>query len=185
MHVLTEPKKWDSLSRNGINGVRRHYSWSAHVDRYLSILRPIIERTERPPKQQLRRRSMLYHNRAIFSDLDQNLLGDKSALKAFSELIRQNRKCISFGIATGRTLNSALQVIRRNKIPQPDVLITSLGTEIYYAPNLIGDAAWTRHIDHLWDPKISTAFFESCRGCGYSQEVSGVNINSAITLIRR
>ncbi len=102
MHVLTEPKKWDSLSRNGINGVRRHYSWSAHVDRYLSILRPIIERTERPPKQQLRRRSMLYHNRAIFSDLDQNLLGDKSALKAFSELIRQNRKCISFGIATGR-----------------------------------------------------------------------------------
>lgn len=153
MHVLTEPKKWDSLSRNGINGVRRHYSWSAHVDRYLSILRPIIERTERPPKQQLRRRSMLYHNRAIFSDLDQNLLGDKSALKAFSELIRQNRKCISFGIATGRTLNSALQVIRRNKIPQPDVLITSLGTEIYYAPNLIGDAAWTRHIDHLWDPK--------------------------------
>jgi len=38
-------------------------------------------------------------------------------------------------------------------MPQPDVLITSLGTEIYYAPNLIGDAAWNRHIDHLWNPK--------------------------------
>jgi sucrose-phosphate synthase len=153
MHVLTEPKKWGRLSRNGIDGVRRHYSWQAHVDRYLSILRPIIERVERPPKLQLRRRPMLYHNQAIFSDLDQNLLGDKIALKSFAKLIRENRKCISFGIATGRTLNSALQVIRRNKIPQPDVLITSLGTEIYYAPNLIGDAAWTRHIDHMWDPK--------------------------------
>ncbi len=153
MHVLTEPRKWDRLSQNGINGVRRHYSWQAHVDRYMAILRPIIDRSERPPKLQLRRRPMLYHNQAIFSDLDQNLLGDQSALGHFSKLIRDNRKCVSFGIATGRTLKSALHVIRRNKIPQPDVLITSLGTEIYYAPNLIGDAAWTRHIDHLWDPK--------------------------------
>ncbi len=153
MHVLTEPKKWDRQSKNGIDGVRKHYSWQAHVDRYLSILRPIVERTEPPPKQQLRRRPMLYHNRAIFSDLDQNLLGDTAALEHFSGLIRENRKCVSFGIATGRSLKSALLVIRRNKIPQPDVLITSLGTEIYYAPNLIGDDAWSRHIDHLWNPK--------------------------------
>ena len=153
MHALTERKKWDRLSRNGIDGVRKHYSWPAHVDRYLSILRPIIEESERPPKLQLRRRPMLYHNQAIFSDLDQNLLGDKAALGHFSKLIRANRKCVSFGIATGRSLKSALLVLRRYKIPQPDVLITSLGTEIYYAPNLIGDAAWTRHIDHLWNPK--------------------------------
>lgn len=153
MHVLTEGKKWGRLSQNGIEGVREHYSWPAHVDRYMGILRPIIEQTERPPKLQLRRRPMLYHNRAIFSDLDQNLLGDKSALGHFSKLIRENRKCVSFGIATGRSLKSALLVLKRYKIPQPDVLITSLGTEIYYAPNLIGDAAWARHIDHLWNPK--------------------------------
>ncbi len=153
MHVLTEPKKWERLSRNGIDGVRTHYSWKAHVDRYIGILRPIVERTERPPKLQLRRRPMLYHNRAIFSDLDQNLLGDTAALAHFSGLIRENRKCVSFGIATGRSLKSALLVLRRNKIPQPDVLITSLGTEIYYAPNLIKDAAWNMHIDHLWNPK--------------------------------
>ncbi len=153
MHALTEQKKWDRLSQHGLDGVRQHYSWQAHVDAYMDILHPIIEQTERPPRLQLRRRPMLYHNRAIFSDLDQNLLGDPSALGHFAKLIRENRKCVSFGIATGRTLKSALAVIRRNKIPQPDVLITSLGTEIYYAPNLIGDAAWARHIDHLWDPK--------------------------------
>ena len=153
MHVLTEPDKWDRLSQNGINGVRKHYSWPAHVDRYLDLLRPIIERTEPPPRIQLTRRPMLYHDRAIFSDLDQNLLGDPASLEQFMRLIRQNRKCVSFGIATGRNLESALLLIRRNRMLQPDVLITSLGTEIYYAPNLIGDAAWNRHIDHLWNPK--------------------------------
>ncbi|MEJ2530107.1 MAG: HAD family hydrolase, partial [Gammaproteobacteria bacterium] len=154
MHVLTEQKKWDRLSQNGINGVRKHYSWSAHVERYLELIRPITGRRERPPKVQLTRRPLLYHDRAIFSDLDQNLLGDLAALEQFMALIRQNRKCLSFGIATGRNLGSALLLIRRNRMPQPDVLITSLGTEIYYAPNLIGDAAWNLHIDHLWNPKI-------------------------------
>ena len=154
MHVLSEPKKWDRLSQNGINGVRKHYSWPAHVERYLELIKPITERRERPPKIELTRRPLLYHDRAIFSDLDQNLLGDLAALEQFMALIRQNRKCLSFGIATGRNLGSALLLIRRNRMQQPDVLITSLGTEIYYAPNLIGDAAWNRHIDHLWNPKI-------------------------------
>ena len=36
----------------------------------------------------------------------------------------------------------------------PDILITSLGTEIYYAPQLIADIAWTYHIDHLWTPQV-------------------------------
>ncbi len=154
LQVLTDSKNWESLSHNGIKGVRKHYSWQAHVDSYLEILRPIVEKTASRSKRALKRRPMLYHNRAIFSDLDQNLLGDQVSLGHFSKLIRDNRKCIAFGIATGRSLESALLILRRNKIPQPDVLITSLGTEIYYAPNLIGDAAWNRHIDHLWNPKI-------------------------------
>jgi sucrose-phosphate synthase len=153
MHVLTESGKWERLARNGVEGARRHYSWQAHVERYLATLAPIIEQTEPSPKLQLKRRPMLYHDRAIFSDLDQNLLGDTRSLGQFSVLIRQNRRCVSFGIATGRSLESALLLIRRNHMPQPDVLITSLGTEIHYAPNLVGDAAWTRHIDHLWNPK--------------------------------
>lgn len=154
IHVLGEPDKWNRLSQNGINGVRKHYSWTAHVERYIDLIRPLIERAERPPKIQLTRRPFLYHDRAIFSDLDQNLLGDLVALEGFMDLIRQNRKCVSFGIATGRNLGAALLLIRRNHMQQPDVLITSLGTEIYYAPNLIGDAAWNRHIDHLWHPEI-------------------------------
>ena len=44
--------------------------------------------------------------------------------------------------------------MKRHRIPLPDVLITSLGTEIYYAPNLLPDTAWERHIDHLWNPRI-------------------------------
>lgn len=96
----------------------------------------------------------MYHDRAIFSDLDQNLLAVPKTLSTFINVIQDNKKCSTFGIATGRRLDSALKELKRYKFPQPDVLITSLGTEIYYAPNLTKDLAWQEHIDYLWKPAI-------------------------------
>jgi sucrose-phosphate synthase len=95
---------------------------------------------------------MLFHDRALFTDLDHNLCGDRASLAEFVERIEKNRRGASFGIATGRRLDSAVRVMREYGIPRPDVLITSLGSEIWYAPEMALDRAWARHIDHLWTP---------------------------------
>jgi sucrose-phosphate synthase len=84
-------------------------------------------------------------------------------------VVRDNRKCATFGIATGRRLDSALAVMKRYGIPQPDVLITCLGTEIYYAPQLTADKAWTRHIDHLWYPQRVRAVLSEVPGLTLQQ----------------
>ena len=152
LNVLMDADEWRRLSQNGIDGARKHYSWQAHAERYLAALRPLLTREAPPEPPRLARRPMLYHDRAIFTDLDQNLLGDPESLSEFVGVVRTNRKCATFGIATGRSLESALKVMRRFGIPMPDVLITSLGTEIHYAPEYAPDAAWARHIDHLWTP---------------------------------
>ena len=152
--VLSDDKAWQRLAKNGLKGVRKHYAWPAHAKEYLEQLSPILEQGAKPPKAVIGRRPMRYHDRAIFSDLDQNLLGDPDSLLEFNKIIRSQRKCATFGIATGRRLDSALRIIKRYRIPQPDVLITSLGTEIHYAPNLTRDTAWNKHIDHLWTPQI-------------------------------
>jgi sucrose-phosphate synthase len=97
--------------------------------------------------------SGLFRDRAIFTDLDKSLLGDPKALRQFIEVITANRKRATFGIATGRRLKSALRVLRKHGIPQPDVLISSIGTDIYYFPNLTQDTHWRRHIAQLWNPR--------------------------------
>lgn len=33
--AMENKKTWRSWSRNGVNGVKRHYSWDAHVNKYL------------------------------------------------------------------------------------------------------------------------------------------------------
>ncbi len=151
LQILTQKQEWLSLADNGVQGVRRHYSWQAHVEKYLEVIRPLVEKTEPISRMSLRRRPGMFRDRAIFVSLDLNLTGDRESLPPLLENLRAHHKAIIFGIATGRRLDDALTALRLHNIPQPDVLITGQGTEIHYAPNLTEDAVWSRHINHLWN----------------------------------
>jgi len=153
LRVLGDKSTWRTFADNGLAGVRRHYAWAAHAETYLQAIAPLLERSETVVRRQLPLRSRLYHDRTIITDIDQNLLGDPESLADFVDVIKANRKCTTFAVATGRRLDDALRIFKRYGIPQPDLLITSLGTEIHYAPRLTVDTGWSRHIDHYWNPK--------------------------------
>jgi len=148
--VVTDEGQHRRFAANGLSNVREHYAWSAHAETYLHALADPLAASAPAPRRSVARSSTPYRDRAIFTDLDQNLLKDEASLSEFSALIRANRKRAVFGVATGRRLESALRILNRHRIPQPDVLISSLGTEIHYAPDLERDATWLRHVDHLW-----------------------------------
>ena len=152
--ILKEKSRWKDFSANGIKYVKQYYSWQAHVEKYLQQTQSLISPHLKVTRSSLTRRSMIYHDRAIFSDLDQNLLDIPEPLQTFVNVMQENKKCATFGIATGRRLDAVLKKLKEYNIPQPDVLISSLGTEIYYAPNLTRDTAWAEHIDYLWKPAI-------------------------------
>jgi sucrose-phosphate synthase len=162
LKLLQSDSDWQRASRNGITGVRKHYSWQSHAESYLSRIRT-LDRQVRvaaptvPPKKR-------YRNRAIFSDLDQNLIGNPSALRAFLDVVRENRKCVVFGIATGRRIDRALSAMQKHKIPIPDVLISSLGTRIHYGKDLTEDDFWRDHIDHHWNPDRVRRVLADCPG---------------------
>ena len=153
LESLTDREAWTRRARSGIDGVANCYSWRSHADAYLAQLRPILEKAEPLVPPAPRALPIVRHDRAIFTDLDQNLLGDPASIPAFVERIQQHRRDTTFGVATGRSLDSALAAMRKHGIPMPDVLITSTGTAIHYAPDLTADAVWTRHIDHHWNPR--------------------------------
>ncbi|MGE5155636.1 MAG: HAD-IIB family hydrolase [Bdellovibrio bacteriovorus] len=150
--ILKEPQTWERFSEQGLAGVREHYSWEAHAEAYLEQVQPLPERHVAIPDTRPVRRAIQYRDRALFSDLDQSLLGDPQGVERFAESLRKNRRCTNFGIATGRRLDSALTLLKRHGLPAPDVLITSLGTQIHYGAQLVPDEHWAEHLDHLWKP---------------------------------
>ncbi|MDT8406418.1 MAG: HAD-IIB family hydrolase [Methylococcales bacterium] len=149
----------DSASRqryvqNGLDNIEQFYAWKAHAQRYLEQMAPLLKREQGTIKISRKRGKHLYQSQALFSDIDHSLLGDAQALTQFTEYLRSHRKSVLWGIATGRSLESAMSVLKKHKVPLPDVLITRLGTEIYSAPDLTLDQSWIEHIDYHWSPKV-------------------------------
>jgi sucrose-phosphate synthase len=163
--VLGDRKRWRQRAAAGLAGVRKHYSWSAHAQHYVEMLRPIAgSAPSTPARARAAKTDVSYVRRAIFSDLDQSLLADPQSLPELLRVLRANHKLAAFGIATGRRLDSALRVMKKHGIPEPDVLITSGGTEIRYAPDLNEDDAWTRHIEKNWTPNVVRRVLENVPG---------------------
>ena len=149
LKLLQNKNIWLQAAKNGIEGVRKFYSWQSHVKTYLEKVDELPGKYQPIPSERPTR-AVRYRDRAIFTDLDQNLVGNPKALKHFADVIKENRKCVTFGIATGRRIDSALVLMKKHCIPTPDILISSLGTRIHYGQSLIEDNYWADHIEHDW-----------------------------------
>jgi sucrose-6-phosphatase len=86
----------------------------------------------------------------IVTDLDSTLVGNDEFLERFNNIFTNH--CWPNGsklvYATGRSLQ--LYQTLRSKLLQPDMLITSVGSEIYTSDREI-DSGWTEHISQDWD----------------------------------
>jgi sucrose-phosphate synthase len=151
LRLLEDREAWREASRNGLAGVRKHYTWKAHARSYLDHLHGLIDKPRKPRIEWPAVRAARYRDRAIISDMDQTLLGDPAALRRFADTITENRKRLTFGIATGRRIDSALAILKKHELPTPDVLISSLGTRIHYGAALTEDRWWADHVDYDWN----------------------------------
>jgi sucrose-phosphate synthase len=151
LSLLRDRESWLKASRNGLAGVRKNYTWQAHAGSYLEKLRDLIDKPRKTPLEWPEVQAARYRDRAIFTDIDQTLLGDLAALQRFTDTIGRNRKRLTFGIATGRRIDSALAIMKKHGLPVPDVLISGLGTRIHYGAGLSEDLHWADHVDHDWN----------------------------------
>ncbi len=152
--IIIDPELWRKYSSNGINNVRKHYSWDAHVDRYLEKVTQLTGKKAHKvvsPRESSRVAKRLMHlNRLVISDIDNTLTGDTKALNELMENLRQHRPNVGFGVATGRTIDSALDYLGKQNVDPPDIIISSVGTEIYYEGVKYPDTGWAAHIRQKW-----------------------------------
>jgi sucrose-phosphate synthase len=155
--ALLDLRQWKKWSKQGVTGVKRHYNWHAHVARYMRSLRHLLRRD----RKRLRRHLAFVHQyemaplrlqwkKVLVSDIDNTLIGDKEGLNDLVSWLRSHALSVAFGIATGRTLESTVKVLKGWRVPLPNILITSVGTEINYGPSLLPDAGWANHIRYKW-----------------------------------
>ncbi len=157
--ILIDEEKWREYSNNGVNGVRKHYAWTAHAETFLESVGDIIDSgkktTDKHGVTEAPGWRFAELDRMLITDIDDTLVGDDEALEEFIEIMKKNRDKVGFGVATGRSLELVEEILREKNIPIPDVIISSVGTEIFYGPdleNLSLDSGWKSHISYQWKP---------------------------------
>lgn len=160
--ILVDQELWKTLSNNGINGVRQHYSWSTHcqrvVEQYCNFLPEYQAESSNPGRVKNSRgpsfgKRLTGLRKLMITDIDNTLIGDDKSLYQLLDLLEEHRSELAWGVATGRSLELTLEAMTEYNIPMPDILICSVGTEVYYGPDLRMDKGWQQHISYRWKPE--------------------------------
>jgi len=165
--LLTDRAAWERHSRAGIQGVREHFSWAAHAERYLDeVVEPLVGRPRdallaSPWRTDLVAR--LGDDRPwLISDIDHTLVEedgghDEAALAGLAEDLSEHE--VVLGLASGRSLALIEEALEAFALPAPELVISDVGTAIHYArhdgtgegPRWLPERGWTAHLRVGWD----------------------------------
>ena len=90
----------------------------------------------------------------LATDLDDTLVGDDQALEELNQYLTHHRQAHGTLIAyiTGRSLEDYKTALRAKRpMLDPDVLVPSVGTEIYYNGSETLDPEWVQQLSQNWD----------------------------------
>jgi len=153
LRILNDENVWLNFSANGINKIKHFYSWDAHTDMYMKSVEELISARKDIPGVMTSTGIRFFNfKKLIILDIDDTILGDLNSQKELNEILSSLPAHIGFGVATGRTIDSAKQVLTENKFLLPDLIISSVGSEIYYKnkDEYIYGAGWDAHISQQW-----------------------------------
>lgn len=175
--IIVDHDKWRTFSKNGVEGVRTHYNWQTHVNNYIKEFKKQehasndemgFKRAKNNPIGDRLTRL----NYFLITDIDSTLLGDDSALETLIQFLKEHRDHIGFGVASGRTVESIEKVLAEYNIHKPDIIIASVGSEIYYRDSSFIDRGWFTHISKRWNREKIKKSLDSFKWLTYQPEES-------------
>ena len=87
------------------------------------------------------------------TDLDNTLVGERRALALLNEQLKQHREKYGTKIvyATGRSPILFAELQTEQQLLEPDALVASVGTEIYFKGSDRADSEWTNNLTPGWN----------------------------------
>ena len=158
--IISDADLWNTYSRNGIINTRKYYTWKSHVQTYGETVLTLHRENEssdlsaRVPRHSIGRR-LTALKRMLITDIDNTLLGgDPKEVATLISLLKEHRRNIGFGVATGRSIDLTLSILEKHEVPIPDIIISDVGAGIHYGKALHYDKGWEAHISKNWKPDL-------------------------------
>ena len=121
LRVLEDPTRM-ARARAAGRIARQQYDWTGWANRVTTICHGLLEK--RPRVASIRRE-------LVACDIDGTLTGSRAGAARFGDWRSQTIGDTLFCVATGRSVVDARRVLADWSLPDPDVFITSVGSEIW------------------------------------------------------
>ncbi len=152
--IISNSSLWQEYSENGVKAGMEDYSWKGHAATYINLVEQLYKNNDvdKKEKKQSFGKRLVSAKRFFISDLDGTLVDGTNVegLKELKDWVEKNKKEVVFGIASGRNHLLTKEALSEYDLPDPDILICSAGTEIFYTKEFIPDTGWESHINHQW-----------------------------------
>ncbi|MBW2165572.1 MAG: HAD-IIB family hydrolase [Deltaproteobacteria bacterium] len=177
--IITDHDIWEKFSKNGIINVRKHYTWEKHTKNYIKEVKKLVKEIPESeigvavPSDSIGKR-LAGLNYFIITDIDNTLIGEEENknLNDLLALLTKNRNIIGFCVATGRTIASAVEYLKQHNVHAPDIIISSVGSEIYYGKDLHYGQGWETHISSKWNRAKIVELLKDIDFLEYQEEIT-------------
>ncbi|WP_185985490.1 HAD-IIB family hydrolase [Aureimonas mangrovi] len=143
LRILSDAHLRKRLSKSGAR-VAAAYDWRRHAERYDELVRDVLSPA----------RSVATPRRLLISDIDNTLVGCLEGIRIFGDW-RRKQDDLAFGVATGRSFHSAMAILEQENAPRPQVMITSVGSEVYHLDRsgvtYTADDRWRAIVARAWE----------------------------------
>ncbi|QNE32353.1 HAD-IIB family hydrolase [Sphingomonas sp. NBWT7] len=140
--LLDDEIEWARCSAEG--AIRsKTLDWHGYAARFVEVVRSLRSVPA----------AVTAPTRLLLCDIDNTLTGCTAGAADVAPFLA-SQPTLAFGVATGRSLQEAERLLREWRQPTPRVLITSVGSEIYWrdGARLRPDTAYAEWIDEGWNP---------------------------------
>ncbi len=154
--IISDQVVWEKYSANGIIATNKLYSWTAHANKYVEIVDELFKPKEATEAIYTHKtaygKKLVKAELFIISDLDGTLIDEEKTdgLPELKKWINDHKDKVVFGVASGRNRQITQEAFGKYDLPDPDILICSAGSEIYYTDKFIQDNGFESHIDYHW-----------------------------------
>ncbi len=177
--IITDHDTWEKFSKNGIINVRKYYLWEKHAEKYIKEVKKLVKEIPESeigvaiPSDSIGKR-LARLNYFIITDIDNTLIGEEenNNLNDLLALLTKNRNIIGFCVATGRTVASAVEYLKQHNVHAPDIIISSVGSEIYYGKDLHYGQGWETHISSKWNRAKIVELLKEVDFLEYQEEIT-------------
>ncbi|KTQ96085.1 HAD family hydrolase [Aureimonas ureilytica] len=144
LRILRDSALWDRYAAAGAKAVAA-YDWSRHAARYHELVQSLLAR---------RQATGAKVDQLLICDIDNTLVGCDIGVQRFTQW-RSEQDGLVFGVATGRSFHSAMSILEQRNAPRPQVMITSVGSEIYHLDSngttYTADPDWRDTVRRGWN----------------------------------